>query len=245
MERIRIFGDSILKRIVYSEQDNRYRTLPVEQVNELGKTLDLEIETTTIFGCTVTKGMQLLQRAMKKNLECDYVLLEFGGNDCDYLWDQVEQYPQQPHDPKTPLPVFSDMLITMISLLKEKHIEPLLVTLPPVDSRRYLDHICSSGLDKQKILSWLKDEKTIERHQELYSLQIAKIALETQTRLIDIRSAFLERKECSTLICKDGIHPNEKGHALILETFAQYRRHKSTSRKLSSFSFDAPVCAGF
>ena len=70
----------------------------------------------------------------------------------------------------------------------------------------------------------MTDEKAIERFQELYSLQIAKVALETQTRLIDIRSGFLKRKDCSSLLCKDGIHPNEQGHALILEIFEDYRK---------------------
>jgi len=224
IEKIRIFGDSIGKRVIYSEDENRYRTLPVDALNDFGKKLDLEISSTTIFGCTVVKGMQLLQRSMKKDFSYDYVLLEFGGNDCDFRWDEVAMRPTSSHYPNTTLSAFSKTLKAMITLLVEHHIEPLLVTLPPIDSHRYLTHICRTGLSKKNILTWLTDEKAIERFQELYSLQIAKVALETQTRLIDIRSGFLKRKDCSSLLCKDGIHPNEQGHALILEIIGDYRK---------------------
>jgi lysophospholipase L1-like esterase len=227
MKKIRIFGDSIMKRVVYNENENRYKMLPVEAVNNLGSKLGLEIVNSTIFGCTIGKGMQLLQRALKKNLDCDYVLLEFGGNDCDYLWEEVSLRPTEEHYPNTPLPLFSETLKSMITLLHEHHIEPFLTTLPPIDSQRYLTHICRNGLNQENILAWLTDIQAIERFQELYSLQIAKIALETNTHLIDIRSGFLKRKDCRTLICKDGIHPNEKGHELILEILEDYQAQHS------------------
>ncbi len=229
MEKLRIFGDSIMKRVVYNKEENRYKMLPVEAVDTLSSKLGLEIINSTIFGCTIGKGMQLLQRALQKNLSCDYVLLEFGGNDCDFLWDEVSLQPTQPHQPKTPLSQFSATLKEMISLLTAHHIEPLLTTLPPIDSERYLTHICRSGLSRKNILTWLTDIKAIERFQELYSLQIAKIAIETNTRLIDIRSGFLKRKDCGSLICEDGIHPNEKGHALILELLEDYRQSYSAT----------------
>lgn len=237
METIRIFGDSILKRVVYNESENRYKMLPIEDVNELGLRLGLEIENSTIFGCTVSKGMQLLKRALKKEFSYDYVLLEFGGNDCDFLWEEVSLRPTESHLPKTPLPLFRDTLKSMITLLISKGIEPVLTTLPPIDSERYLTHICRGGINRENILYWLEDIKSIERFQELYSLQIAKIALETNTRLIDIRSGFLTRKDCGSLICEDGIHPNETGHALILNLLADYReRHSKPSHRISSVS---------
>ncbi|NCB02790.1 MAG: SGNH/GDSL hydrolase family protein [Spirochaetia bacterium] len=235
METVRIFGDSIMKRVVYNESDNRYRMLPVEAVNDFGSRLGLEIINSTIFGCTIGKGMQLLQRALTKGLTCDYVLLEFGGNDCDFLWQEVALKPTEDHQPKTPLDEFNETLKSMISLLIDRGIKPLLTTLPPIDAERYLSHICRDGLNRKNILSWLTDIKAIERFQELYSLQIAKIALETSTRLIDIRSGFLKRKDCGSLICEDGIHPNEQGHELILELLEDYRE-KHTPHYIENLS---------
>ena len=39
--------------------------------------------------------------------------------------------------------------------------------------------------------------------------------------MIDIRSAFLVRKDYTDYLCEDGIHPNEKGHRLIREAMGR------------------------
>jgi lysophospholipase L1-like esterase len=221
-KKIRIFGDSILKGVVYSEKEDRYIPIKNNGFDRLGDLLGVEFQNSAMFGCTVTKGKDLLQRAMANGLHCDSVLLEYGGNDCDFLWDQVAADPDAIHLPKTPLEEFDLTLKHMISQLKRVDIVPILMTLPPIDAKRYLGHICRNGLDKNRILHWLGDIHNIERYQELYSLRIATVALETHTQMIDIRSGFLARKDCSSLICNDGIHPNEAGHALIMDLLADF-----------------------
>ncbi|SMP58246.1 Lysophospholipase L1 [Sphaerochaeta associata] len=217
IQKIRIFGDSILKGVVYSEEDNRYVPLQQDGFEQLGMTLGIEFQNSAMFGCTITKGMQLLQKAIGKGLDCDSVLLEYGGNDCDFLWDEVSAQPNGEHQPKTPLLAFGQTLKAMIAKLRAIAVEPILMTLPPINSDRYLDHICRGGLDRKRILDWLGDIYNIERYQELYSLRVATVALATQTQLIDIRSGFLARRNCSSLICIDGIHPSAKGHELIMD----------------------------
>lgn len=222
MQKIRIFGDSILKGVVYSEKENRY--VPIEQngFEQLGTTLGIQFQNSAMFGCTITKGMQLLQKAIGKGLDCDSVLLEYGGNDCDFLWDEVSAQPDSEHQPKTPLITFGQTLKAMIAQLRALAIVPILMTLPPINSDRYLDHICRGGLDRKRILHWLGDLSNIERYQELYSLRIATVALETRTQLIDIRSGFLVKRNCSSLICTDGIHPSEEGHELIMDMLRDF-----------------------
>jgi len=220
--KIRIFGDSIMKGAVYNEEDDRYITIDDNRLTELEARLGIEIQNNTLFGCTVAKGRQLLQRAIAKGLDCDTALLEFGGNDCDYRWDEVSERPQEEHQSNTPVDIFEATLKTMITTLKAMNVVPVLMTLPPIISERYLTHICRNGLDRGNILQFLGEVGNIERRQELYSLKIAMIALETQTQLIDIRSGFLARRDCSSLICADGIHPNERGHELIMHLLSQY-----------------------
>lgn len=222
IQKIRIFGDSILKGVVYSEEDNRYVPLQQNGFEQLGTTLGVQFQNSAMFGCTITKGMQLLQKAIGKGLDCDRVLLEYGGNDCDFLWDEVSAQPDSEHQPKTPLITFGQTLKAMIAQLRTLAIEPILMTLPPINSDRYLDHICRGGLDRKSILHWLGDLDNIERYQELYSLRVATVALETKTQLIDIRSGFLINRDCSSLICKDGIHPSEKGHELIMDMLRDF-----------------------
>ncbi len=237
MQKVRIFGDSILKRVVYNESEDRYSMLPQKDVENLGARLALQIYNSTMFGCTVGKGMQLLKRALQKDITYDYVLLEFGGNDCDFLWEEVSLRPLEEHQPNTPLPLFKETLTSMISLLKERNIEVLLATLPPIDSERYLAHICRKGLNKDNILIFLQEVTSIERFQELYSKMVEEIAKETHTRVIDIRQGFLSQSNYRSLIGKDGIHPNEKGHELILSLVADYReKHSHHYKQPPSFA---------
>lgn len=219
---MRIFGDSILKGVVYREEVDRYVPLEHNGFDQLGRHLGITFQNNAMFGCTVTKGMQLLQKAIRKGLGCDTVLLEYGGNDCDFLWDEVSERPDDEHFPKTSLVTFEQTLKAMITQLESLHVIPILMTLPPINAVRYLSHICRKGLSQANILHWLGDIHNIERYQELYSLRIATVALQTNTKLIDIRSEFLARRDCSSLICSDGIHPSEKGHALIMDTLADY-----------------------
>lgn len=217
---LRIFGDSILKGVVYNEIEDRYVLLKDNGYTKLGHALGMEVQSNALFGCTVIKGVQLLKRAMQKGLACNVVLLEYGGNDCDFLWDEVSAKPQEDHFPKTPLTDFDENLRMMIDLLKSASIVPLLMTLPPIDSELYFAHICRKGLDGNNILYWLDDVNNIGRHQGQYSEQIAKVASETNTTLIDVRREFVASQEKNSLLCKDGIHPNKQGNALIMQILA-------------------------
>jgi len=181
-----------------------------------------------MFGSTIGKGIKLLQRSIDRGLSCEVALVEYGGNDCDYPWADIAENPTGEFSPNTPLEVFAKSLKEMVETLKAKRIQPILMTLPPIDSLRYLNHICRNGLNKEAILSWLKgDAQTIARFQELYSLKINTIAKETETVLIDVRSAFLKRRDYASLICDDGIHPTREGHLLIASSFAEYLEQHS------------------
>ncbi len=224
MKSVKVFGDSILKRVVYEQKEQRYVVLPKEPLTRFAAQQKLHVDVQALFGCTITKGMQLLQRFVGKQNYSDYVLLEFGGNDCDYRWAEVAAEPTKEHKSQTELPLFKQTLKKMITLLRTAHMEPILMSLPPIDSQRYLDHICRSGLNKEAIVTWLGDVQAIARRQELYSLAVIHTATEYSCRLIDVRSGFLQHKAFSSLLCEDGIHPNEKGHELILSLIASWRQ---------------------
>lgn len=222
-KRIRIFGDSILKGVIYDKSSDRYSLLENPPIIGLSQVYGLEIHNSSMFGSTISKGVQLLQRAITRGLSCEIALVEFGGNDCDYPWAEIAKDPTGKFSPNTPLELFGKTLQEMMLTLKSQKIQPVLMTLPPIDSIRYLNHICRDGLNKEAILSWLHgDAQTIARFQELYSLKINEIAKETETVLIDIRNAFLQRRDYASLICADGIHPSREGHLLIASSFAEY-----------------------
>lgn len=223
IKNISLWGDSIMKGIVFNGIRNRYETLKSSAAAQCARHLSLDIRNNARFGCTITKGFRLLAQALENGLACDAVVIEFGGNDCDHRWAEVSANPDMPHTANTPLQLFRETYREMIAALRAKMIEPILMTLPPLNARRYFDWIVRmGGLDAANILRYLGDIEHIYRFQERYSLAVAHIASQLKCEYIDLREPFLAHPEYSELLCEDGIHPNEKGHAIMLQTVVDY-----------------------
>ena len=172
-----------------------------------------------IYGDSIMKAV--LQRDLDKGLDCDLALLEFGGNDCDHNWLEVAQAPEDEHLPNTPLPKFLDTIKQMILSIKARGIQPVLMTLPPLDAEKYLSCIGRKGADTAAVLSWLGDVQMIYRWQEMYSNAIAQLAARLDLPLLDIRSRFLSRRDYGSLIARDGIHLTRQGYELIYGAFRE------------------------
>jgi hypothetical protein len=98
-----------------------------------------------------------------------------------------------------------------------------MMTIPPIHAERYLQWISHFGPDRNRILEFLKgDVENISSFQGLYSQTVSKIAQQTNTKLVDVRSRFLDTGNFASLMCKDGIHPNEEGHKIMTEAFADF-----------------------
>lgn len=222
LRKIQIYGDSILKGIELDHSE-KYVVPKESGWQYLEEEYPLAIANRAKFGCTVTKGLEQLSRALGKGLSCDAVVLEYGGNDCDYNWAAISENPKAEHQPNTPLPEFISSCRKMILLLQSHHILPIVMSLPPIDAQRYFDWFCRAGLDKKAILDWLGgDIQTIYRHQEMYSNALCRTALENHAALVDVRTPFLAAKNCRDLLCTDGIHPNQAGHRLIGQVFGEF-----------------------
>ena len=217
---ISIFGDSILKGVRMLSGTTRYGTTDDIGLESIAERHDWILDNRSRFGCTIQKGELLLNRQLEKGETPAAVLLEYGGNDADFRWAEVAAHPFDEHEPNTPLPVFTETLRRMIETLRTHHVKPVLSTLPPISSERYLDWITRDGLSKENILLWLGDANAIYRYQEKYSLAIERLAAETGCFLVDLRSAFLEKRALLPYLCADGIHPNDAGQRLIHEVLS-------------------------
>lgn len=219
-EQIYIFGDSLAKGVVFDQVRQRYALLKESFVNLWCSHLGAAHKNYSKFGCTIDKGAQTVQVHRQELADADCVLLEFGGNDSDFDWGEVAAHPEAAHEPKTPLPEFSRQYSRLIEEVRGNAGNPVLLNLPPIDPQRYFAWI-SRDLDASAILRWLGgSEFYIYRWHEMYSVEIGKIAQMHSVPMIDIRSAFLARRDYASLLCEDGIHPNEAGHRLISETIA-------------------------
>ena len=219
---IGVFGDSIGKGIVLRPNSDRYSTLKVNVHDVIGTDESkVNIENYSMMGSTITKGINIIERHFEKIKNYSSVLLEFGGNDCDYNWKEISENPQGNFECNTPLQQFNAKYKTLVELIRKENSHPVMISLPPLVPDKYFEWI-SRNLNKDNILKWLNgDVNTIYRWQELYNSQVTLLASQLKVPLIDIRSAFLLQSDYTQFICDDGIHPNEKGYNLIYKTIKE------------------------
>lgn len=215
-------GDSIAKGVIYDDERKKYTTLKDNFAALVQNRLNGVIHNCSRFGSTLIKGFDRLQRELLNNRP-DVILLEFGGNDCDFNWPEVAENPLATHEPRTDFNRFQQMLREAVQYLQEVNIAPVLLTIPPIDADRYFNWISKdSAVCGSKILTWLGSVCKIYWWQERYNSAIVKVATETGARWIDIREAFLRQPDFTRFLCTDGIHPNRNGHRLMAGKIIEY-----------------------
>ena len=221
-KRVELFGDSIFKGIQINPKSMRYHINNTIDIKMIEKKHFLSVRNFSKFGCTITKGLELLENRLKGNEPlCDAIIMDFGGNDCDFDWKAISERPDEEHFPHTTLDVFVNTYHKIITLLKAHGIRPILTTLPPLDADKFFNWFCN-GLDKTNVLKWLGSVDYIYRWQESYSRAVEKISAETNTLLVDLRGAFLLKRKLDRFLCEDGTHPNTEGQKLITQTFMEF-----------------------
>lgn len=216
------FGDSITKGVIYDSRRARYSNLKNCFVNLVGKSIKGTVYNAGRFGSTIKRGVSKMYPDVMKKTP-DIVLIEFGGNDCDFDWGSIAHNPDSEHKPKTDISIFRDTLFNMICTFEKFSITPVLMTLPPLDYRRYFKWITRGDkAAEQNILRWLGSEIEIYNWHKAYSEMITKIAHRTKTILIDVRSEILKQGDYSRFLCIDGIHPNLEGHSLIADIILNF-----------------------
>lgn len=214
-----VLGDSVSKGIVYDESRGHYEPLRENFIALAAAACGASVKNYSIFGATVTKGLEVWARHEAKLPDEGLCFLEFGGNDCDYLWQAISEKPDIFHDPNTPPERFTALYRELIAQIQNRGWTPVILSLPPLEEDRYFETL-SRGLDKDNIMRWLSGTtKTIYRWQESYNAALPGIAEATGAAFVDIRRPFLMRRHPENYICADGIHPNAAGHELIAETF--------------------------
>lgn len=220
-EKVIVWGDSLAKGVVWNEERRRHTTADSTAVDVAADKLGITIENRARFGFTATRGFETMQRDLNSGVTCDAALLEFGGNDCNFDWAAISENPDAAHEPATPPAAFVKTLTNMVHMLMDKHIRPVLMTLPPIDAERYFRYLVGDKLNGANILKWLGDVQQIYRFQELYSRLVEKVALSTRCKLIDIRSHCLGDHRMAEYICADGLHLTEAGQRFVGETASE------------------------
>jgi lysophospholipase L1-like esterase len=160
MINVCIIGDSIGKGIILDMVSQRYRSVKFNLMEPLIQYNNVCLKNYSTFGCTVTKGLTLIDRYADELSGYDHVIMEFGGNDCNFPWKEIAGAPELEHRPKNPLEIFINNYKESIRRIQKAGARPVLLTLPPLHARRFFACI-SRGLSAQNILCWLGDVDNI------------------------------------------------------------------------------------
>ncbi|CCV64418.1 Lipolytic protein G-D-S-L family [Alteracholeplasma palmae J233] len=193
MEKILLLGNSLISK----------KTI------EANKALEYNIEDVTEIGMTIDTGYKKLKQILKINKSFDFVVLSFGGNDWEYVWKTTDD--KRIFLPKTSFEKFKKTYKKIIKLLKKNHIKPVLISLPPLEAKKYYDWILTQIEDKNNLASTLKTEEKVARYHELYNLTIYELFVKYDTKLIDLNKEFMNDNKKETLLSEDGVSLNLLG----------------------------------
>ena len=227
-QKITLFGDSIGKGIM--TEGDKLRIASPTAVRLYEAEYDTGIINASRFGQTMAKSYERgVFREYADRLDGDkenVAVIELGGNDCAYFWQNVAKEPDVFHDSVTPLNNFVRYYDEAISFLLSKGVRVYCCSLVPIDAKRYFDNVIGKLCDKNKVLEFFRgDYTTIYRHHELFSGAITEICHKRRVPVIDLRSPFLNTLDLSYYLCADGVHPNERGQKLIYEGVSAFRKN--------------------
>ena len=217
---ITVYGDSILKGVLL---ENKRYVVNREWEQLFSRRFGCRISNRSRFGCTIRKALAVIRHDCGRGEGAKgLAVLEYGGNDCDFDWAAVAADPEGEYQARTPAGEFMDDYAQAIDLIRAGGGTPVVLTLPPIHSARYLDHICRGGLNRDNIVHWLRDVENITRWQADYSEMARRTAREKDVLCVDLRAAFpREPSELEEYLCEDGIHPSRLGQGLIFRTLAR------------------------
>ena len=225
------FGDSVMKGIVIDKENSPQGSIKYK-ISDLGfaarcrRTLGIEVENFARFGSTVAQAMKFVDRYCERIKKSDYVLFEYGGNDCNFNWEAISDAPDAHHSPAVPIADFVEYYSEVIDKVRSLGARPVLLSLPILDPEKFFRHL-SKGLNADNILRWLNGSiMNLDRWHERYNMEIFRLGSVKSVPVIDITSVFLERMNHFDYLCEDGIHPNDEGHALIENAIMEYLRRR-------------------
>lgn len=223
-----VYGDSLMKGVVLSDT-RQYVTAKNACVASVQKTCPVPLYNKSSFGMTAKKAYERYFSEGNPLFADSAVGICYGGNDCNHDWAQISADPMQEYLPVTPLDEYEAIIEEIFACIRKSGGTPFVATLPPVHAARFLQWITRDGLSKESILQWLGDEQMIYRWQERYNNVLLQAALKNGITVLDLREPFLRTRHYESLLCEDGMHPNEQGQALMgaeMQRFMQENESK-------------------
>jgi lysophospholipase L1-like esterase len=211
--RIVCFGDSVTRGI--SLVQGRLRIVKENYPVLLQRTLDklgIEVLNRGVFN---DNSDRLVERLESDVLDThpDYVLIEIGGNDCNFRWDEVALHPEADHEPIVPVDRYLENVKKIVNDIRVVGAVPILMNLLPLDPVRYYKHIADIYGDA--ISHWIALCGGIEHWHGMYNRSLQQCINSWNALTIDVRGAFKHAGDLKLLLSDDGIHPTPTGYDVM------------------------------
>lgn len=238
VDSIIAWGDSILKGVVSGGDSKRFDITEKDSLSQACAALGIELANKSVFGSWMTKTRRAQDRNLRNGASAQIGIIESGTNDSDYDWSAVSANPDAEHLQRCPLDEFSRLMEEAVSVARQNKITPVIMIPTPLVPEWWLNNICI-GNDAAAIIKFInkkylqdqdcaakkncsQDQKVaaamrLYQNQELFSLKAAAIARALGVQIVDIRSEFLAHPNYKTLMCLDGVHPNQAGYDFMAE----------------------------
>jgi len=220
--KIVCFGDSLTRGVSYLK--GRARIIKDNYPTFLQRFFALDQEEMIV----VNKGVfndnsSLLINRLEKDVLLEnpnYVLINIGGNDCNFKWDEVAEFPESVHEPIVPVAEYINNIKNIIQKVKEYNITPIILTLPPLDPVRYYEFIASKY--GHAVSHWISRCGGIEHWHGIYNRQLTKLIEQLHVPFIDVRTNLKKSGDLSEFISDDGIHLNAAGYREMSKIIYQH-----------------------
>ncbi|MGG4037013.1 SGNH/GDSL hydrolase family protein [Heyndrickxia ginsengihumi] len=212
--KIVCFGDSITRGVSYIK--GRLRIVKENYPSILNSLCSTKQNTVVLNKGVFNDNSDLLLKRLEKDVfkeQPDAVIICIGGNDCNFKWDEVAARPYEEHKPIVPLERYLNNIREMVKEINEKGIVPILLTLPPLDPKRYYHTI--SQRHGSEIAYWISKTGGIEHWHGLYNRRIKDLIKNINIPSIDVRTALKKAGDLKELISDDGIHLTSTGYSVM------------------------------
>ena len=84
-KKVVVWGDSVARGVIYDEKRERYALSPITAAKIVSDKLGIRITNRARMGYTVSDGVKIIEHDLARGIEADTAIIEFGGNDCDFV----------------------------------------------------------------------------------------------------------------------------------------------------------------
>jgi lysophospholipase L1-like esterase len=221
--RIVCFGDSVTRGISYVQ--GRLRIVKDNYPALLQNAISIFNPVQVLNKGVFNDNSSLLVDRLEKDVLAEqpsYVLIQIGGNDCNFHWDEVALCPNQTHEPFVPIQTYQENIENMIVRIRNTGAIPVIMSLIPLDPVRYYRKLAE--IHGPSIAHWIAVCGGIEYWHAKYNAALEPIIRKLNVLTIDVRRSFLQSADMTKIISDDGIHPTTEGYFLLAAAIRDWFR---------------------